>query len=1108
MKLAPPDAATREAVLDPARSFHLESPAGSGKTTLLAARYLLLLGHCRPEEVLALTFTRKAAGELRERILAALAQARTGAPADNPAQAQLAALAAAVVRRHNLAAQPLAPERLQVMTFHGLCHWLVTRWPLEAGLNPGTGVVDEAQQPALAREALARLRRHLFALEPDAPPRQALERRLLRLDNRWDALEGELAAILAQRDLFADLTAEVARGGPALAQALGERLGVLIELRLERAHQLLAESELGRRWAEVAAELARRGCAEALPPTLPEPRAANAPAFEALARALLTKNGTPRRQFGPSCGYPNGFGNSSAAALIKGLPADCCAALALCRGLPGPEAGADVSALADLVLLAAHAERLHGEVCRERGVLDFVGLEEAALRLLAQEPFPQEGLLALDARLRHVLVDEFQDTSRHQWLLLARLCAGFAPGDGRTLFLVGDPKQSIYGFRKAEVALFSEAKHGLPLEGAGRLPLEPLRLTANFRSARPLINWSNRLFERLMARPFREADEVEFAAAEPTRQEEGCVSLSLFAAGREAEARWLAAAVRREAAALGPRERLAVLLFARTHLAAYVKALRELGVPVSVREGLPLAECSEVAGLLALARAMVRPHDDLAWAVLLRSPWGLVEAGILCQVAAREGAGWQEKLAGHPDLRVAALHEAVLRGQEMAARLPLACAVRQVLIDLHGPWEAACRLGRAALGNLAAALELLRGCEAGCPEETLAAFEERLEGAYQPQQEGPAGPSVQMMTVHAAKGLEFDVVFLPHLDWKPVGHHERPPYLLERLPGGEHVAALPADRRANDDDPVWKLVSGFSEARRLGEAKRLFYTAATRARRALHLSGVAPLNDHGRLRVRKNSPLAWLLSAEGLGAATASDLDGARLGEMSVRLDPSAEAAPPSQAAPPREADRPRFRPEPLGYRKLSASELGGETPEERPPAIFEPSLEARVRGTLIHRLLEAAGRGEPPGPAQVAAALASEGLAADRAHALAAELTSEVALCLADSFLQRALAAPEQYRELALEALAEGPAGPGRELDVGIIDLLWREGETWWVVDYKTSQPAPGVAEADFLAEEAGKYAPQLAAYRRLVAAWQGASEERVRAALYFTALRRAVEV
>jgi superfamily I DNA/RNA helicase len=1008
------------------------------------------------------------------------------------------------------------------MTFHSLCAWLAERWPLEAGLPPGSRLLDETETPALVREALTRLRQRLLAPAGAASPAaQALERRLLRLDNRWEALEAELAQVIAQRDLFGDLLGEIgAHGGDpeALARALRQRLDVIIDIRLRRARQLLAATPLGQRWGEFVAELRRCKCAraEVLPASLPEPRAADSAAWVAICDALLTGSGTPRQALGPTYGYANGFKKTAFGPLIAGLPPACCEALALCRALPQPGVPAEVGPLADLVACAAEAIRLYEDLCRERAVMDFAGVERAALCVLSADPFPQEGLLAMDARLRHLLVDEFQDTSRNQWELIKRLCAGFSPGDGRTVFLVGDPKQSIYGFRKAEVALFEEARAGLPTE-AGRLPLTPLRLSANFRSAPGLVRWANGVFARVMAEPFIEADEVPFAPAEPARQEEAAAfSLSLFTgtgeAARTAEARWLAAAVREEAARLAEGERLAVLVFARTHVGAYVRALREAGVAISVREGLPLAQRPEVAGLLALARALVRPHDDLAFAELLRSPWVEATPRDFCATARLVGWGWQERLAGHPEPRLRALVEAVCAAQERVGRLPLAEVVGSVWVGLEGPSRSARRLGPGCLANARAALGLLEACElpSGVPEETLSRFEERLAAAWQPPLDDRPESALQLMTVHAAKGLEFDAVLVPGLDWRPAGNRgAAPPYLLERLPGeAGHAVALPPDRRGAGGEPAWELVRRLSEERRLAEAKRLFYTAATRAKRTLRLSGVARLKEDGTLSSPKSSPLGWLLAAEGLAASGRADLDGTTPAGLAVAVDPAptpgSGAALPAPAPP---AGRPPFAPEPLAYRKLSASELT-EEPEREPAraAIFEPSLEARLRGTIIHRLLERAAAGPLPGQGQVAAALSAEGLAAGRAAELAAEVVAEVSACLADPFLAAGLRAAERWCELALERVAAGAPGPERSLDVGIIDLVWRQGETWWLLDYKTARPQPGQGVEEFCAAQGEAYRPQMAAYRRLIAAWRNVAEESVRPVLYLTALRRPV--
>ena len=218
-----------------------------------------------------------------------------------------------------------------------------------------------------------------------------------------------------------------------------------------------------------------------------------------------------------------------------------------------------------------------------------------------------------------------------------------APDDGRTLFIVGDPKQSIYGFRKAEVSLFMKARNGLPLPGQGLLPLKPVYITTNFRSRKELIDFTNDLFSKtIMAHPNLEADEVPFleaqAAPEMLAKDPGQIKLALFSKEEDSnqsrlkEAAWLAGAVNQ--ADQDPRSgSIGILLFARTHLPLYLKALYEQGLQVQVQEGLNLEDRPEVQDLFSLTRSLVRPHDDLAWASLVRSAWCWVGLDDLLQIS-------------------------------------------------------------------------------------------------------------------------------------------------------------------------------------------------------------------------------------------------------------------------------------------------------------------------------------------------------------------------------------------------------------------------------------------------------------------------------------------
>ena len=273
------------------------------------------------------------------------------------------------------------------------------------------------------------------------------------------------------------------------------------------------------------------------------------------------------------------------------------------------------------MILLGEALNTYEKLCARRQALDFIALEQATLRLLNLEN-PGDLLLRLDLRLRHLLVDEFQDTSQNQMELPCRLMAGWQEGYGRTLTVVGDPKQSIYGWRQAKPRLFAASAQGLPCP-EGRFPLESLLLTTNFRATRTLIDWANGVFANVLAG----VPGLSFQPSRPPpRGSEGpSPKLALFTGGenlssREAEARWLARQVAEALPDLQDK-RPSAFCFHPPAPAGLPQALAAAGLTPRVREGLKLADSRVVQHLHNLARALVRPQDELAWAALLRGPW-------------------------------------------------------------------------------------------------------------------------------------------------------------------------------------------------------------------------------------------------------------------------------------------------------------------------------------------------------------------------------------------------------------------------------------------------------------------------------------------------------
>ncbi len=867
------DIKARERALDPQGSFHLEAPAGSGKTAVLLARFLTLLGRISdsPREILTLTFTRKAAGEFRERAMKYFWSQETVGPNPPPHERLLLDLAGQAfshLERKNLAHQYLlVPERLPVNTFHGFCAQLLKAAPHEAGVPLDFQILESDRDAEWQKqEAIEELRRRLDARREGDSVRQALVRRLVRLNNNWSRLAHELRDLLSRRDTLKDFLA-LARGSleeKAYAALMEKRLSAALTHILQPLAAGLAETELGRRWPDFLR--AYQGGEISLPPVPPAASPQDLGAWQDLAEALLTKNGGLRKK------WPQGLAGSHWPGLLGDLPPDFLARLKDCRTLPQELfSSQEVGAVQDLILLLNAAWEVYEELCRQRRVLDFISVEEAALRLLNAEN-PGELLLRLDWRLRHVLVDEFQDTSDNQMELLCRLLSGWSEGDGRTLTVVGDPKQSIYGWRQARLHLFLESRQGLTCEGRRTLPLDPLSLTTNFRATPTLITWVNRVFgDTVMADP-QLTGGLDFAPADPVpaKKDGAAPFLALFAhedrsEARHQEAHWLAQRVMGALTDLPAGEHLALLLFARTHLATYIAAFQAAGLVPRVREGLKLRDSLVVEHLHNLARALVRPQDDVAWAALLTGPWAEPDLVGLAGCALAPGVVWPEKLqacAARPTTpeKMARLAQMLLDARERVGREALADTLERFLGEAQAWPGIAAWEGALGVASARTYLKLLAESEMGLPETTFLKADLALEGAYQPPDPRAEDSPVEVLTVHGAKGLEFHTVFLPFMDWQPLKMegNQPPPFLLEEIPGARaHVLGLAPPAWLQGKDSSYRLVKDLKKARVLAEARRVFYVAVTRAQKRLCLSGVLS-RSRGAFAPPADSPLAWL----------------------------------------------------------------------------------------------------------------------------------------------------------------------------------------------------------------------------------------------------------
>lgn len=1095
MSELPADHAARERALDITGSYLVQAPAGSGKTGLLTQRVLALLATVdEPEQVLAITFTRKAAAEMRERVLDALAAADAPCP-DAAFRRRTWELARAALARDRSLSWGLreTPNRLRIQTFDSLAAALARQMPVLSGFGAPPPVTEDAE--TLYRAAA---RATLRALDDDdTGPHLAVV--LAQVDNRQQRLEDLLVRMLARRDQW--LAHAAARpDGTALDGAL--RAAVEDEL---QALQAVCPPDWLHRLVAVAGEAAQAVGRPEM--DLPGCAWEDLADWQWLAGLLLTRQGMPRRAWTAKDGFPAPSERGIDAAtkerrkvakaeigeLAEALAADT-SRLARWRSLTVlPPRGLEREqqrVLGRLLQVLLHAVAELQLVFQRDAQVDFAEVQLRALQALTDPGGPSDLTLVLDHQVRHLLVDEFQDTSTGQFRLIEALVRGWDDGVHRTFFAVGDPMQSIYRFREAEVGNFLQARdHGIP-----PVRLEPLRLSVNFRSSAPLVDWFNATFPAVLA---PDADSVRGAVPYvPSDPHAGADSAdadavhvhTAFDADRDAEAAHVVSLVR-ELRTRDPHGSIAVLARARSHLHAIAAALAAAGIGYRAVDVDPLGERPAVRDLHALTRALLHPGDRLAWLSLLRAPWlGLTMDDLLkiAEDSARTIPGRLRDPAVLASLsddgarRVRRLLARIADEVPTRGRLPLRQRIEGVWLSLGGLAAA----GPDANDDVQAYLALLDRHAVGRDLADFGRLDQALAELYAPP-DPAADDRLQLMTMHKAKGLEFDTVILPGLGRGTRGNDSELLYWAEigDLGGARRLLMAPIRHERDPDEPISGYLRALERDRQAFETGRLLYVAATRARRRLHLFGHLKTNDRGEAGAPTRGSLLQYLwprveqafaspSAPGQHTATAPS-GGTALCRLAADWRP---ATPATDMSPAAVAD------------------------DDGPAIEFDwASDTARYVGTVVHRHLE---RFATEGIAQWPQARAAElepllrrgllnlGVRLDEIDAATAKATRALRLTLADD-KGRWILAPHVDARCELPLTLDDD-GPGRY----VIDRTFvAEDGVRWIVDYKTGDHLDGDREA-FLDREQERYRTQLEGYARLL---QALESRPIRLALYF---------
>lgn len=864
-----PDLLQREQALNPNLSFIIQAPAGSGKTELLIQRFLVLLALVKqPEEVLAITFTRKAAAEMTNRVMQALQRAVTEPePNTEPARKTWHLAQAVLQRDHEKKWQLLtSPHRLRIQTIDAFCASLTRQMPVLSQFGAQPEVTDNAD--FLYWEAV---RNFMSTLETDEPWTDALAQLLLHLDNQHHQIEKLLVAMLATRDQWLPHINEISHIENS-RERLEAGLVALIEEKLQALAIKLTSAQAGALF-----ELVRYACIQLqkLQPEanllcchklkgLPDYKSTYLREWQAIASFLLTQKLEWRKSVTVKDGFPATDKTCSKQendlrkemkekfkSLIDELAEneELCQALRIVLQLPPPKFSDDqwqtLTALLTVLKIVAGFLWL---TFQEYNTVDYIEIAQRALMALGATDEPTNLALSLDYKIQHILVDEFQDTSSIQFRLLEKLTHGWEPRDGRTLFLVGDPMQSIYRFRKAEVGLFIQAEQ----YGINQIKLEKLTLTTNFRSQTQLVDWFNCTFSRIFpaqtnislgAIPYTLALGILAANPIQTNFARPHVQVHAFLNDNMAEIEQIVELVQ-SYLQFNPKTSIAILVRARSHLNDLIPALQQAKIAYRAVEIEALREKPAIHDLFALTRALLFLDDRIAWLALLRAPWcGLNNSDLYAIAAGDHKAPIWERLHQLEQLPLSA--EGLSRVKqfinlltpyiEHRCRKSLSAWLESIWLQLGGP---ASIKSTNELEDTQNYFKLVAQLQRGEDNLNINLLEEKLAELYATPATGD-DIKVELMTIHKAKGLEFDVVILPCLDKEGAADRSQLMLINERPAANNGLGLIiaPIKAFAETQDAISEFIKNEEKQKAELELTRLLYVAVTRAKHYLHLLG-------------------------------------------------------------------------------------------------------------------------------------------------------------------------------------------------------------------------------------------------------------------------------
>ena len=1033
------DQKQRDQVLNISDSFIVQAPAGSGKTELITQRYLKLLGSADvPENILVMTFTNRAVDELKHRIISSLNRAKLPPPKELH-KLKTFDLANKVLEQSNLKEWDLLshPSRIKILTIDSLSSLIVSRYPsIDQLISPQT-MINTYEYEQIYQEAAENT---LLLIEEDEY-QASISSVLLYLDNHVDRFYRLIVQMLSKREqwlpkLYIEGALDINLLEMLAQELIVEYLGTLRDA---------ASGLLGKPFFNLL-EINTRDDVSKIN-KLPGSTIEDLSDWQTISELLLTKStGNWRKKIDANIGFPVELKEEKFVfkEILEGLDSEVEFKKILnnLSNLPSayfPESTSkNINDIAQVLKLSVAELKM---IFKEKSLQDFSEVGMQAINALDSREEVSDIALLLDYQVKHLLIDEFQDTSYSQLSLIEKLVDSWQEGDGKSIFFVGDPMQSIYKFRESQVGIFLEVMKS----GIGNLKIKSLILSSNFRSNKSIVEKNNKIFSQI----FPNQDNlllgaIHYSESKSASQvgQNDAVTFYPFSADQDFEEAEMVVSIIKNSISTNPNHEVAVLVRSRSHLNAITLLLQESNINFEALKTEPLRTNLFTRDLLSLTRALLSLADRLAWLSILRAPWcglnlkdllafsdsidktifsQLIDDDIVKYLSA-DGAVRSRHL-------FLAIEEAIYCEGKFSFVERFSYALSQLCNEIE--------LSEQEKSIRSQFLSLLNHCELN-QGLNIKAIEMMVKDLFAPSKSAP----IKLMTIHQAKGLEFDTVIIPGLGKK--GKSDSLALMQIQEFSNKNILLAPIKSSYEDSESKTYLYLQYLQKQQTHfELMRVLYVAMSRAKDKIHLLGGV--------------------------SKTGKAVSGSLLSFLSHYFQKSIDDIPIQDTSIPVEASLPKLQ------RNKSLSTVsnrgGGDiTQSKNLPSnvnlIYQSALGSIVHYFLEHSLFE-------PSFESIDARFREFGLPPKLIHSY----SKTASLLLLNTKRDKDFEWLFKYRD-STEVEAEYSSST----KTVIIDRLFIEDDSLWIIDFKTASLNEGESMDSFIERQKLSHQKQIKTYQEVL--------------------------